>query len=137
MSINMDQIVKIFMDMRPDVTYFFDKSNNKIISFPINVSATELEKMKKLILSKKDALIKLPRYPSAMNYQDMEEFIPTLNNIQLQKRLKDALNSGGNASKFFRDALMSHSREKEKWDIFKKDRVKKFVADLFKGHGVK
>lgn len=134
MPIKIDELLKIFLEMKQETAYFLDIKTGKIIGVGTAPTPTEIKLLKEKTIA--GTLVKIPRYPSSDNYKDMEEFIPTLNNIQLQKRLMDALKSGGNASRFFKDALMSHSREKEKWNNFRAERIKSFINQFLKTNGL-
>ncbi len=134
MAIKTDELLKTFLEMKPETAYFLDTKTGKVISVGTTPTPAEIKLLKEKTIA--GTLLKIPRYSSSNNYKDMEEFIPTLNNVQLQKRLTDALKSGGNASRFFKDALMSHSREKEKWNNFRAERIINFINQFLKTSGL-
>ena len=136
MAVNLDKLIKEVMDMRPDIAYFIDKNTGEVTKISATPTPQELTSLKNKITSSKGNMIQMPRYPSKDNFRDMEEFIAVLKDIKLQKRLQDALNSGGAASKFFRDALNSHNMEKEKWQEYKIKKVKNFVLQFLKDAGI-
>ncbi len=135
MAVNLDLLIKIFLDMKQDVAYFIDRKTGDILQLsPTSNTPSQLQAIKAKIDS--GAVLQLPRYSSKENYSDMEAFIPTLKDIKLQKRLRDALDSGGAAFKFFRDALTSHNLEKEKWSEFRYQRLKAYATSFLKNNGI-
>ena len=127
MGINLSSLINIFMKMEPEKTYFLNKKTGQVLSFILSN------------LSKKDknSWISLPKRPNSEYYRDMEEFIPTLNDIKLQERLTTALNSGRYASKSFRDQLRGKNYETEKWNDFQRKKMKLFVISFLRQSGFK
>ena len=137
MGISLSSLINIFMQMEPEKTYFFNKSTGKVLSFSAsNLSPKDMEMLAEI---KKDKVswLPLPKRPNSEYYRDMEEFIPTLNDIKLQERLKKALNSGRYASKSFRDQLMGKNYETEKWNEFQRKKMKSFVISFLRQSGFK
>ncbi len=135
MGISLSSLINIFMQMEPEKTYFFNKKSGKVLSFSISNLSTKDMEMLADIKKDKAAWLPLPKRPNSEYYKDMEEFIPTLNDIKLQERLKTALNSGRYASKSFRDQLMGKNYETEKWNDFQRKRMKSFVISFLRQSG--
>lgn len=137
MGISLSSLINIFMQMEPDRTYFFNKKTGNVIS----ISAKNMSKQDMTILSdikeNSDSWLSLPKRPPSEYYRDMEEFIPTLNDIKLQERLIKALNSGRYASKSFRDQLRGKNYETEKWNEFQRKKMKSFVISFLRQSGFK
>ena len=138
MSLKLEPIIKAFFGLDKDSACFVDKKTGEVVV----VSAAAPDPKKVLLLKEKLAdgsLIQLPKYPPKENYNDMENFVKTLKDIKLAQKLKEALESGGASSKFFRDALSSpkHRLEKEKWEQFKKDKIKIHILNFLKSNGIK
>lgn len=137
MGINLSSLINIFMQMEPERTYFFNKKTGNVLSIStVNMSKQDMTTLAEI---KKDAnfWLSLPKRPPSEYYRDMEEFIPTLNDIKLQERLKTALNSGRYASKSFRDQLRGKNYETEKWNEFQRKKMKSFVISFLRQSGFK
>lgn len=137
MGINLSSLINIFMNMEPEKTYFLNKKTGQVLSFILsNLSKKDME-MLEGIKKDKDSWLSLPKRPNSEYYRDMEEFIPTLNDIKLQERLTTALNSGRYASKSFRDQLRGKNYETEKWNKFQRKKMKSFVISFLRQSGFK
>ena len=66
--------------------------------------------------------LRVPRSESHDGYRDMEDFIDELPNARLQERLFDAIHGRG-AFRRFKDVLLDHPAERERWFSFQKARV--------------
>jgi hypothetical protein len=62
--------------------------------------------------------IQIPQADSHENYRDMEHFIGTVGNPHLQDRLWRAIQGRG-AFRRFKDVLLNHPAERERWFAFK------------------
>ena len=137
MGINLSSLINIFMQMEPEKTYFFNKKTGQVLSFVTsNLSKKDIEVIEE-IKKDKSSWISLPKRPASEYYRDMEDFIPTLNDIKLQERLRMALESGRYASKSFRDQLKGKNYETEKWNEFQRKKMKSFVISFLRQSGFK
>ena len=137
MGINLSSLINIFMQMESEKIYFFNKKTGQVLSFVTsNLSKKDMEIIEG-IKKNKNSWISLPKRPPSEYYRDMEEFIPTLNDIKLQERLKTALNSGRYASKSFRDQLKGKNYETEKWNEFQRKKMKSFIISFLRQSGFK
>ena len=62
------------------------------------------------------------------DYEDMEEFIPTVRDTRLQERLWRAI-SGRGAFRYFRDVLDDYPRERKRWFEFKDAQARQRALD--------
>ena len=53
----------------------------------------------------------------------MEAFITTVRDVSLANRLERAI-SGRGAFRYFKDVLLDHPRERERWFVFKDQRLR-------------
>ncbi len=63
------------------------------------------------------------------DYEDMEEFIPTVRDPRLQERLWRAI-SGRGAFRYFKDVLDDYPRERQRWFAFKDAQARQRALDL-------
>jgi Uncharacterised protein family (UPF0158) len=67
--------------------------------------------------------IEVPHDDSHEGYRDMEAFIETVSDDQLQARLSDAIDGRG-AFRRFKDVLLRYPQERDHWFAFKETRVR-------------
>lgn len=138
MAVNLTNLIKIFSEMDRSRTYFMNRKTGEILSVDsVKPDLKELKLLQEKINTDKAGYVKLPKRSPADNFKDMEDFILTLKDLKLRSRLTDALNSGGTASKYFRDQLRGHNFETSKWNEFKNLRLKRFALDFLKSNGFK
>jgi hypothetical protein len=79
--------------------------------------------------------IAIPSEDSHEGYRDMEAFIGTVLNPRLQERLERAI-SGRGAFRYFKDVLLDHPSERERWFKFKQDRLHQRMHDWLEAQGI-
>jgi hypothetical protein len=72
--------------------------------------------------------IAIPSAEPGDGYRDMEAFISTVRNPHLQERLDRAI-SGRGAFRYFKDVLLEHPKERERWFQFKQDRLQQRILN--------
>ena len=82
-----------------------------------------------------DRFIEVPRIDSSEAYQDMEEFISTLQDGRFRDRLSRAIRGRGAFGRF-RDVLAESPRERERWFEFKERRVEERLAQWLREEGI-
>src|SRR5437762_1954114 len=66
----------------------------------------------------------------------MERFIPMVENVELRGRLNQAIDGKG-AFRRFKDVLMSHAEERERWFTYRSERLKTFMDAWLAAHNLK
>lgn len=79
--------------------------------------------------------IKIPNAQSYEGYQDMEDFIETVNSVKLKEKLYKAITRKG-AFKQFKDVLNSSPKERERWFKFKDEIVMGRVNEWLEEKGI-
>jgi hypothetical protein len=77
----------------------------------------------------------VPQATSHEGYGDMEDFIVTVQDKQLETRLWDAIRGRG-AFRRFKDVLAYHPRERERWFAFKDELMRRRVVDWLNSKGI-
>jgi len=72
--------------------------------------------------------IAIPSAEPGDGYRDMEAFISIVRNPHLQERLDRAI-SGRGAFRYFKDVLLEHPKERERWFQFKQDRLQQRILN--------
>ena len=79
--------------------------------------------------------IAIPNAESYDGYQDMEDFIETVNSEKIKDRLYKAITRKG-AFKQFKDVLNSYPKERERWFKFKEEMVMGRVNEWLEEEGI-
>lgn len=72
---------------------------------------------------------------SREQYRWMERFIATVDDEELRRRLNIAIDGKG-AFRRFKDALMSHPVDRERWFAFRSDRLRACMESWLTAHGI-
>jgi hypothetical protein len=73
---------------------------------------------------------------SREQYRWMERFIPMVDNTELRSRLHQAIDGKG-AFRRFKDVLMAHAEEREKWFTYRSERLKTFMDAWLQAHSLR
>ncbi len=73
---------------------------------------------------------------SREQYRWMERFIPMVEEAQLRDRLTHAIDGKG-AFRRFKDVLMSHGPERERWFAFRSERLRVFMEAWLSAHALR
>ena len=73
---------------------------------------------------------------SREQYRWMERFIATVEDEELRRRLNIAIDGKG-AFRRFKDALMSHPVDRERWFAFRSERLKACMESWLTAHGIR
>ena len=79
--------------------------------------------------------IRIPKAVSRQEYQDIEEFIETVQDPRLKEHLEQAI-SGREAFRGFKDVLLSYPEEQERWFAFQNGRQRQRVLEWLAGEGI-
>ena len=79
--------------------------------------------------------IAIPNAESYEGYQDMEDFIETVNSVKLKEKLYKAITRKG-AFRQFKDVLNSYPKERERWFKFKDEVVMGRVNEWLEEEGI-
>jgi len=73
---------------------------------------------------------------SREQYRWMERFIPMVENTELRGRLNQAIDGKG-AFRRFKDVLMAHAEERERWFTYRSERLKTFMDAWLTAHSLR
>jgi hypothetical protein len=73
---------------------------------------------------------------SREQYRWMERFIPLVEDMELRAKLAQAIDGKG-AFRRFKDVLMSYSADREKWFLFRSERLRTFMEAWLTAHAIK
>ena len=133
------ELEAIYAELPEDPT---DESNYRA-AFAAALEASQLPEWEREALVEADAVevglgtrfLRVPEADSREGYADMEEFIETVSNPQLQERLWDAIRGRG-AFRRFKDVLAGAAAERERWFAFKDARLRERVVAWLAVEGI-
>jgi hypothetical protein len=76
-----------------------------------------------------------PEAGASEDYRTMEDFIGTVSNQRLQAQLAHAIQGRG-AFRRFKDALLDHQEERERWFAFRTERLRERVVMWLREEGI-
>jgi hypothetical protein len=80
--------------------------------------------------------IRIDPVSSREQYRWMERFIPMVEDAELRDRLTQAIDGKG-AFRRFKDVLMSHGPERERWFAFRSERLRVFMEAWLAAHALR
>jgi hypothetical protein len=133
---NIEALMKIYSENVKDKAFFLDKTTGDVITLTLtNPDLNELKRIKERIAKEPGRFPQIPKRTAAEGFKDMENFMTTLKDIKLKKRLGDALEAQS-AFRAFRDALDAHPRERQAWNTYRDDIMKKAVMAFLREIGI-
>jgi hypothetical protein len=82
-----------------------------------------------------DRYLRIDPVSSREQYRWMERFIATVEDEELRRRLNIAIDGKG-AFRRFKDALMSHPVDRERWFAFRSERLRSCMESWLTAHGI-
>jgi len=73
---------------------------------------------------------------SREQYRWMERFIPMVDDVELRGKLMNAIDGKG-AFRRFKDVLMTYATERERWFLFRSERLRTFMEAWLTAHALK
>ena len=155
LAIKLDDLIQAFDSRADDGDRYLNTETGEILLVReegryelenLSERAQSLEHLEELVMKNvkaglRDAVMALARYEadeeiymliptltSGDGYQDMEEFIQTVNNVALQNMLQEAIQGKG-AFRRFKDALNVAPEARERWFAFKAASVERRVLE--------
>ena len=80
--------------------------------------------------------LRIEAVSSREQYRWMERYIPTVEDPKLRARLEVAIDGKG-AFRRFKDVLMAHGPERERWFIYRSERLRTFMEAWLQAHNIK
>jgi len=102
--------------------HFLDLETGEILFVSEYMDDEESEKLKERIEEDFERYERIPKAESHEGYQDMVDFIATVDNERLAELLEVAINGKG-AFRRFKDVLLNYPEERERWFQFKDERM--------------
>lgn len=128
LKIDLDELCSAMDDSSYEHDYYLDLKTGEILFLSDYMEDEEREKLRDRIDEELDRYEQIPKAESSEGYEDMEDFIATVEDEHLAELLEVAINGEG-AFRRFKDVLLRYPEERERWFQFKDDRIQERVLE--------
>ena len=122
LKVNLDELCSAMEDSSYENNYYLDLKTGEILLISDYMDDEETEKLRDKIDEESDRYELIPKAESHEGYEDMQDFIATVEDEHLAELLDVAINGKG-AFRRFKDVLLGYPEERERWFKFKDDRM--------------
>jgi hypothetical protein len=122
LNIGLDELCEAMENSSYENEYFLDLETGEILFISEHMDDEESEKLKERIEEDFKRYERIPKAESHEGYQEMVDFIATVDNERLAELLEVAINGKG-AFRRFKDVLLNYPEERERWFQFKDERM--------------
>ena len=135
LKIDLDELCSAMEDSSYEHDYYLDLKTGEILLISDYMDDEESEKLRDNIDEDPDCYERIPKAESREGYEDMENFIATVEDEHLAELLEVAINGKG-AFRRFRDVLARHPSERERWVRFKDERMEQRALEWLDNIGI-
>jgi len=122
LKIDLDELCSVMENISYENEYYLDLETGEILFLSEYMDDEETENLRERIDEESDRYKLIPKAESHEGYEDMQDFIATVEDKHLAELLEVAINGKG-AFRQFKDMLLSYPEERERWFSFKDDRM--------------
>ena len=122
LKVDLGELYSTMEDISWENTYYLDLETGEIL-FVSDMKDEETEKLRDDVDENPDRYESIPTAESSEGYEEMDDFIATVEDEHLAELLKVAIDGKG-AFRRFKDVLARYPEERERWFKFKDDRVR-------------
>ncbi len=123
LKINLEELCLAMEDSSYECDYYLDRETGEIVFISDYIDEASLEELKDKIDENPARYEPIPKAESYEGYNDMVDFIATMEDEHLIELLEVAINGKG-AFRRFKDVLARYPEERERWYRFKNDRLR-------------
>jgi hypothetical protein len=135
LNISLDELCEAMEDSSYENEHFLDLETGEILFVSEYMDDEDSEKLKERIEEDSERYERIPKAESHEGYQDMVDFIATVDNEHLVELLEVAINGKG-AFRRFKDVLLNYPEERERWFQFKDERMEERALEWLEDIGV-
>ena len=122
LKIDLDELCSAMENSSYENEYYLDLETGEILFLSEYMDDEETENLRERIDEESGRYEPIPKAESHEGYEDMRDFIVTVEDEHLAELLEVAINGKG-AFRRFKDVLLSYPEERERWFRFKGDRM--------------
>jgi hypothetical protein len=136
LKIDLDELCSAMEDSSYEHNYYLDLKTGEILLISDYMDDEEAEKLRDEIDEEPERYERIPRAESYEGYNDMEDFIATVEDEHLAELLEVAID-GKSAFRRFKDVLVNYPEERERWFRFKGERMEQRALEWLDDIGVR
>jgi len=122
LNINLYELCEAMEDSSYENDHYLDLETGEILFLSEYMDDEDTVKLKDRIDEDFDRYERIPKAESHEGYEDMVDFIATVEDEHLAELLEVAINGKG-AFRRFKDVLLNYPEERERWFKFKDERM--------------
>jgi hypothetical protein len=135
-KLDLSALSRALDDHDPDNEHYLDLETGSLWTFVFSDSTDETRKRREEILGRpEDAVRRVPSMTTQEAYEEIEDFVDTLSDQDIQDELFRALESRG-AIRNFREALIHHPEERLQWSNLRKERSRRRLESFLQSLGI-
>mgnify|MGYP000922518880 FL=1 len=135
LKIDLEDLCLAMENSSYDLDYYLDLETGEVIFISDYMDDANLEELKDRIDENPDRYEPIPKAESSEDYDDMVDFISTVEDEHLVELLEVAIDGKG-AFRRFKDVLARYPEEKERWYRFKNERMKERAISWLEDIGI-
>ncbi|MDI9606655.1 MAG: UPF0158 family protein [Atribacterota bacterium] len=136
LKIDLEELCLAMENNSYDLDYYLDLETGEVIFISDYMDDANLEELKDRIDENPDRYEPIPKAESSEDYDDMVDFISTVEDEHLVELLEVAIDGKG-AFRRFKDVLARYPEEKERWYRFKNERMKERAISWLEAIGIR
>ena len=135
LKIDLDELCSAMEDSSYEHDYYLDLETGEVLFVSEYMDDEETEKLRDKIDESPECYELIPKAESYEGYDDMEDFIGTVENEHLAELLEVAIDGKG-AFRRFKDVLARYPEERERWFRFKDERMEERALEWLDDIGI-
>ena len=135
LKIDLDELCLAMENSSYECDYYLDLETGEIVFISDYMDDADLEELKDRIDENPARYEPIPKAESHEGYEDMVDFIATVEDEHLIELLEVAINGKG-AFRRFKDILARYPEERERWYRFKDERMKERALSWLEDMGI-
>lgn len=135
LKIDLSELELAFDNASWEAEYYLDLETGEIILISSMIGQPEGLTQQIEDVSDRARYLQVPHANSRDGFQDMERFIETVQDTQLQKLLRVAIDGKG-AFRRFKNILPDYPQERERWFRFQADRLRQRILDWLEAEDI-
>lgn len=135
LTIELDELCQAMEDNSHENEYYLDLETGEILFLSDYIDDEEAERVRDGLEDNPDRYEQVPSVDSRKGYEDMEDFIATVEDEHLTELLEVAIDGRG-AFRRFKDVLLNYPEERERWFQFKDERMRERALEWLDKIGV-
>ena len=135
LKVNLDELCSAMDDSSYEHDYYLDLETGEILFISDYMDNAENDNLRDRIDEDTERYEQIPKAESHEGYEDMEDFIATVEDERLVELLEVAIEGKG-AFRRFKNVLARYPEEGERWFRFKDDKIKERALEWLESIGI-